>query len=1187
MDGWSRRLFYLGIAVILSLGLLLAPATTTPQASAAGADSEWKKFATPNMDNWFVAPGFNVYDYAVDAEDTVIYAVGDLWIDNNTNGTVGDGELHPKLLKSEDGGATWSDKTKAIEDYLGDDAQNFSYSRVAVAPDNPDFVAVSIWNTTAPPPPSGPERMILYSYDGGKKFKTTGSLVNITPNVYPIPLDISVSPLYGEDVRNIALIGANSIAGNIGVVQRHRFESERAVDQWVDATTTSKNVRVYNWSNCNVVTSIAWSPNFASDYAVLVVTYDNANRTRLQQGYWPWDGEEDIQWNDRANKNINRGGTNISADGTPGGVINWGIRLDWSFTTGIALPSDFDGDDRNSLRALVYVNNRTTNTSTIYTVDECDGGCSEVDTPIIKRGNPLLASLDYCGEIAEGRAVAGAFGNGKGMDIANLTSPCAGVEVYRCDAFSDMDNDKGKWSAAAEYKRPSGIGPAVVSYANDEGTKLYALTRGVPWWWYGPGNYDGFFQFNESALSVSFNDGESWNQVGLINTDIGYLTDVAAGADCNTTLVASINHTGGVDWWNGICSSLWLKCEALPEYASEYNGKWLRVWYGGINNFSVLRLAPEETTDVEHVYLSDWNTSRLFYTESKGLVEWNLDTQAPYGIVDFAMKEAGSGYVLSDDGRVSKFEVAGVRVSWPKDYKNVDTELKNGNTIAVLGDNVLVGGESADVSYSSDGGLTFTELADGLPEDGLVFVAFDSYFDTNKVVYAAVAGDDIYRWTIDESDEWQEMHATDALVDNITDELLAAQVSAVNITPFILYTGLVTESAGSPMTSATTGGVLYASYMWWNVNRTGIPDGNFGSGAVRCLNPAEEVCCGANDWDALAAADNIRRRLTNYEVFANWPTGLKICGCLSPDTNSKLFAIDVATPYYAQTLIEDMNIVVPGLYDPAQGRLWKFEDCFAKAAPVMTAPADGAVIDSDPCNCWNDAFTLKWDRQCDACNYTVEISLDADFTELVEPSSGSGGKWGPDKCVKPPQGATPSLVIPNGALGDGSCGTTYYWRVRACHAETGQDIRSPWSEARTFTIGAGPEARVKLTNPANGAVVPPANIQFTWDIVPDATGYVFSLKNPVAGTDVVAATNVAGTTYIYTGTLSYNAPYLWTVKAMKGDVVFGEATATFTTSSAPVAPEEPSTPAWVWVAVVLGTVVWLVILVLIFRTRRV
>jgi len=319
-----------------------------------------------------------------------------------------------------------------------------------------------------------------------------------------------------------------------------------------------------------------------------------------------------------------------------------------------------------------------------------------------------------------------------------------------------------------------------------------------------------------------------------------------------------------------------------------------------------------------------------------------------------------------------------------------------------------------------------------------------------------------------------------------------------------------------------------------------------------------------------------------HGAFTLEPSSLKICGCLSPDTNSKLWAIDDAR-YYNGTVVEEDPRYISTL-----GRLWTYEDCYAKAGPALKSPASDALVDADPCYCWNDAFTLKWDRQCDACSYNLQISLDEDFTEVIVDISGKDDDDCNEIDYDPPKGSAPSYVVENGALGTGSCGTTFYWRVRSADAETDEIIHSPWSEVRSFTVAVGPMAELTLTNPSNGAIgVAVSNIPFTWDAVADATGYEFSLMNAATDAEVVSATSVSGTTYTYTGTLDYSTSYYWTVKAMKDATVLGEATATFTTGAEGVVPPEPTTASWLWAIIALAAVVWLVILVLIFRTRRV
>ena len=49
-------------------------------------------------------------------------------------------------------------------------------------------------------------------------------------------------------------------------------------------------------------------------------------------------------------------------------------------------------------------------------------------------------------------------------------------------------------------------------------------------------------QYDESAIAISRNNGETWNQIGLINTTITYFNDVAVTADCSTIYLASSNN---------------------------------------------------------------------------------------------------------------------------------------------------------------------------------------------------------------------------------------------------------------------------------------------------------------------------------------------------------------------------------------------------------------------------------------------------------------------------------------------------------------------------------------------------------------------------------------------------------------------------------------------------------------------
>jgi len=1165
IDNWSRRAFYLVIAILMTLGLLLAPAMA-PQANAAEVNAEWDKVATPYTDDWTVAPNSSIGIPASIPGGTVIYIVGSGHDDNDLNKTSGS-----RLWKSEDSGVTWDDLADNVWEADGLKGAGFDnttsyFNYVACAYDDSDFVAVAVLDTSATGGSTDYCNMtqaVVISDDGGDNFAWTGNIVdgNSTLNCA-----FSMVVSYEADgKRNIALGGVGTDTDftpscPTGLVFRYETGGLTG-GRWVDASA-------YNgWDNINdnstspndihsvAVTKVAFGPDWLAQNTVLAVSHTGTSpfsgATYLQSGTWG----NNPAWNLKA--------------GFAEAVLVVADPSAWFFVkgaaAGLALPTDYEGRNKNTRYAWVYVDNvNTTMGGVIYRVENDDahplGPMGQIS------GNPWLASLSYMGTIDEGKAIAGSLGDGffnwTTMDASSLlTDCCEGVQVYRNDGISDMDICCERWTDAC--KPPTGTMAAMAYYVLPN--KAYAFVGGTS-------DKD----FEEGAVSFSLDDGDTWNQVGLVDTYIDYLSDVAKSPDCNKTWVVSVNTGGEPDGRGQVCEcdSVWLKADPLPE-ASEYSGAWIREWckeLEGDEEMGLLRLAPEETAEALTVYLVDRGTDTVYYDGTEGLGCWETGSSTVDEISDLAVQDEATIYAVGFDAKVAVSDDHGAAASWSS---TMDSKVDDGHTIAVLGEgNVLVGGADGKVSYSDDDLATFLDAEASFTKlddigVGNVHIAFDSYFDSNSVIYAAVSdgGDDngIYRWVIGESTAFTDLGECTGTATPSAAQLGYDTCDRVEVG----YYGIVLSTAeGNPETDATTGGVLYATFYDADGNVTGV---------ARCLNPAEEVACGEAMWDYLIES------VADTAAFTLEPSSLKICGCLTPDTNAKLWAID-DNPYYdnfANALFGS------GEDDSTIGRLWTYEDCYAKAGPALNSPADNVVVDADPCLCVNDAFTLKWDRQCDACSYNLQIAYDEDFTEVVLDWSGKDGDCN-EIDYEPPSGSNPSYVVANGALGDGSCGTTFYWRVRSADAETGEIIHSPWSEVRSFTVAVGPMAAVTLTNPSNGAIgVSVSNIPFTWDAVADATGYEFSLVNAETDAEVVSATSVSRTTYTYTGTLSYDTSYFWTVKAFKDTTAFGDATATFTTGKEGVVPPAPSTPAWVWVIIAIGALLVIVTMVLIFRTRRV
>jgi hypothetical protein len=563
-------------------------------------------------------------------------------------------------------------------------------------------------------------------------------------------------------------------------------------------------------------------------------------------------------------------------------------------------------------------------------------------------------------------------------------------------------------------------------------------------------------------------------------------------------------------------------------------------------------------------------------------------------IVDLALQDKDTLFALDDNGDVAMFDDD----EW---QEAVESEVEDGWTIAVWGDWILVGGRDGEVSYSDDGGETFTQLEDVYDGDSKVTVAFDTYFDTNMTIYAAVEAwggtpykhGGIYSLVIGaDEEEW-----TDLKAEPVENQLFPESMwtSDEGDDPIeVAFTGIVVDRPGNPFTSPDNGGVIYATYYGTFENGECVAF----TGVARSLERTIDVCTTCLDWDflhvGLTWGECDDDDCPYPEGFEAAPDALKICGCLTPDSNIHLFAIDNWWEY--------------DFCDNDFGSVWTFEDCYAKKAPEITNPLDGAVIPADPCSCYSVPFTILWDTLCDACSFDIEFALDEEFTMPV----GVNGEKGMSYHLT--EQDVPAFSIMGGELGGLSCETTYYVRVRAADAATGQYIHSWWSDPIAITIAPSVEAgMITLVSPAPGALNQPTkNVGFSWDLqaTADAFDWVLS-KNADLSSPLDSKTGLTSKATTYGNTLDYATTYYWQVKAYNDGALIGASSVgTFTTAAtgafccpidglcfatraeleahnAAEHPSQPATPFWVWIVIAIGAVLVIVVIVLIFRTRRV
>lgn len=1129
---WPVRAMYILIAVTLAMSLIIMAAPAQKVSAAAEVEAEWERVTTPTTDDWLLTPQTDIIDFAVaDGGDTA-YAIV-----NNTTGMMGD-----LLLKSEDGAATWDDITDAIEDEAGDGV-TFALLKVATDGEDADFVAVAL-------DIMGPSTVHVYiSDDGGSTFEDIGALIAIPASgVY----ELAVSPELDGD-REIAIGGTD---GANAELWRSTATGDSATS-WDDATIMPDYP---GWEAGNAVVDIHFPTSWDEDNTILVATATDGapDVVYLQYGSWGMSPG----WNDDSIMGIAAVPVVGPATVPSVGDVPWGTLR--GATAGISTPLDYSGRNSDGRYAWVNVNYYelvgNVPVGKIFRIK--NKSVMEVNQQI--EGLPWLTNVSYVGYIAEGKAIAGVLGTGDPRDP--YTECCEGVQVFRNDGVAQMDICCIFWEEAC--KLPTGMHAMAAFYVSAD--KAYAVALGPD------ADYD------ESAWSVSFDDGDTWNQLSLIDTWIDYFSDVAKSPDCNKTFLVSVNVDTGC-----LCDSVWLYGENLPEYGySYYSEHWIRVWCGELEGdlnkypeWGLLRLNPEEDTG-DTVYLVDYGTSTVYWSELEGLDCWNRGSSSVDYIVDLAVLDEETIFALGVNGHVAMSD--DYAIGW---HEEEDSEVAPGYTIAVWGDWILVGSTDGEVSYSDDGGETFTELDEEVPNGHDVTVAFDTYFDSNDVIYAATAGgtnNGIYQWVIGESTSWMDLKA-EPLESQLGLSIATTAPTDEDNTVEVHFTGLVVDRPGNPFTSADNGGVIYASYVG--------PSGT--TGVARSLERMVTVCTTCLTWDFLHVGLGLEMDKEDFEAT---PDALKICGCLTADTNSKLFALDDGWSDY-------------DMVDGIDGALWTFEDCYAKKAPETTAPEDGAVIPADPCSCYSVPFTLTWDPLCDACYYEIQFALDEDFTMLI----GVNGLTVKDLEFQEIEGDVPSFSIMGGPAGELSCEQTYYWRVRASEAATGQVIHSWWSDGYFSVAPAVESGVITLVAPEPGAQgVQIKKVGFSWDLLAEADEFDWVLDDNFDFSSPVEE-KIGGTSTAYecTKTLDYSTTYYWQVTAYnEGAAISTSAVGTFTTAATgefccpqcglcfdtqaeleahteEAHPAQPITPIWVWVIIAIGAVLVIVVIVLIFRTRRV
>ena len=1147
--------------------------------------------------------------------------------------------------------------------------------QVAIAPDNPNF-----WAVTADAPEGaagdGPVEVWITS-NAGSKWEVTNLRLQVgiaDDGEFIRAIDISAD--YGGK-RDIAVGTVEGGLGDVYVVKSTGFTGwiDQGFDGDVNGTANTDNEIDADFY------AVKFSPTYSGDASLALVYADDA-----ATGTYYNISLRDIDSNQHSEWAFSPLTVKLPPDSALPGVKT-GPVLGELNKVDLELPSDFSGQAASLRRAYISldcflaVDDKNdvwdgilrVDDTTVYVLMDTSGSYTK-----------SIYSIAYFGTYASGKLLAGErmgypctatvptwFTDSPttcpipcwypALKPTTGAASCVGACVLVGTAFSPCECPTGQ----------VGPGGALVGWRADgnlafAGTGSLLALPDLEWfdeWANGiPVPND------ESAFAVSRNNGETWNQIDIIDTTISKFTDIAPTPDCKTVYLASVN-TGAT------CSgfdSVW-RSSSNSEVVSPYPGLpigifWERVLtrVTGDNKFeegscladqtdyALLRIVPYCADPSGQIVA--WGVYDHDAMFNKGIAAWSPD----YGdywanitprnpIQDFTFESSTVMYFLSPGGLVQKMPYTGT--AWSTTLSDVDTVLLGAHTIAAYPEGKVLVGANADqhmilyaVAYSGNFNTdnpTFTvqALAGPTPYFGNVHVAFDPNFKDNNTYFIAdengeTGGGSVYR------------------------NSAAAQLRFADTDMMNASNGAVGCEAPHPvgqfgLVLAFTGQALYSAHTYYSEETEGgvcrtIDDGTGKYGPLSGM-PKPGIA-----WDCLIVGLDVA---PIWPLFTLEPSSLKACGCCTLDTDTTLYAIDDnnyiprsvtvndeicctdnATAFAALVATACKAYCDPTTYcdyfaglvaaqvtcpivKTQQGLVWAFTDCMAKKGPALIT-ADKSLIGCDPVSGRAQEVSLCWEQLCVADAYDIEIAKNTNFSILVIDIAPEG------ECYAnvPVDVTTPCVFFPAGGaaaartrtiyadedkkdtvtvLGEGSsiglygnleCGLTYYWRVKVRECATGQWVRSPWSEVRSFTVKSGLPVvstylGLTLLAPNNGCIGCPATgVSFSWSPYKETTKYEIILAKDPGLTQILKQAQTATTAYEYDGTLDYNTNYFWQVKGIDPPSD-PSATFSFRTEAAPSGPVTPEAPApppvWVWVVIAIGTILVIVTLVLIFKTRRV
>jgi len=740
---------------------------------------------------------------------------------------------------------------------------------------------------------------------------------------------------------------------------------------WKDAETEATGFQPAT----DAALAVEFSPNFASDLVLTAVTVDTATSTYF----------EVLQLTTTPNWNADAG------------FDQYAVLLEDSAgnpfvatAASIALAPTYLGGDEIERVAFVGID-------LVGSAQDNADGVYRLEDYVHKQ---VLAQRDIHSVAFDGSTcVAGITGIGTtGTTVWRSADPLTSIPTFR---------------GSAALKSPGGNDMVVVGFA---GTTVVAGTSG-----------------DESAFSVSEDNGASFNDISLIDTGITNIEDVAVSPDGAQLYMATDNGTDLSVWRK---ASAWQRVLSVDDSTPGY----------------IVRISPD---DPDIVYVAKNQNTDLYYSKAGGDTKW-YKRSAPGNIQDIAVESTDVAYMALYNGKnVTRTDNGGFVWDTP-----INTKLASGNinTIACLGeDKVIVGSTAGFVSYSTDGAESWTKIGVGVDIPGAVQVAADGLEDGNNIYVGTSYAPLVFRWTIGQAstEPWAYIYCAtvpdNSVITGMTMQGGTLYASTSNGTastfmrntmPFMPEIAMVFWSAAPTVTGAfnnapsemrisaaatynkvwdCSGSTLY-SFMDTLAVTAPAPIAP-AEGATVALNAQSGLPYNVTfTWSRPSKATNYTLMIALDPFFAETIVRLTDCAMSFFDpvsytlTGSDLAALTPGTTYY--WAVQASQPMTSGM-SAMPGRAFTLESG-AAVAPTIGSPQNGASnVGSNP--------AFSWSPVAGATMYEFQLSVGTTFTETLY----SGTL--PETGIRPPVELDP--------------GVTYFWRVRSVEPVTGD-----WSTISNFTV---------------------------------------------------------------------------------------------------------------------------------------